>query len=163
MKIIERRFFKPRAAIFAAVIATISPAFCEPGLPPLPAVPLNNWVLAQPDWPDRFDGNALSFSNLNTAPGWGNEAGTALSVDTNDGAYLNLSATDAHGYPNINLNSGTINFWFQPNYTSVADGGLGPTNWANLFTIGRFTTNASASSWSLFIDPDGTNLIFLAQ
>ena len=54
-------------------------------------------------------------------------------------------------------------FWFQPNYTSVPDGGNGPTNWASLLTIGQWTANASASCWSLVIDPDGTNLAFLAQ
>ena len=45
----------------------------------------------------------------------------------------------------------------------MPDGGDGPTNWASLLTIGQWTSNASASCWSLVIDPDGTNLVFLAQ
>ena len=77
-------------------------------------------------------------------------------------AFLNLPVTD-DGETNVSLTSGTISFWFQPNYTSVPDGGDGPTNWASLLTIGQWTSNASASCWSLAIDPDGTNLIFLAQ
>jgi hypothetical protein len=64
---------------------------------------------------------------------------------------------------NISLVAGTISFWFQPNFTSTIDLGDGPTNWACLLSIGQWTSNASSSCWSLAIDPDGTNLVFLAQ
>jgi hypothetical protein len=39
MKIIKNRSFKPLAAIFAAFIATIKPAFCQDGPPPPPPDP----------------------------------------------------------------------------------------------------------------------------
>ncbi len=147
-------------AVFALLFLPL-PAFCLPGPPPLPPIQLNWWVLAGPNWPDIFGDAPPGFTNLNTAPGW-SPAGTALSVDTNCPAFLNLSVIDK-GEPNISLTSGTIFFWFQPNYTSVPDGGDGPTHWASLLTIGQWTSNAAASCWSLAIDPDGTNLIFLAQ
>jgi hypothetical protein len=117
--------------------------------------------LEQPNWSDRCGNAPLGFTNLNTAPGWSHD-GTALSVDTNCPAFLNLPVI-SDGEANTSLTSGTISFWFQPNYTSVPDGGDGPTNWASLLTIGQWTSNAAASCWSLVIDPNGTNLIFLAQ
>ena len=160
MKIITSRLtklFNPSIALFLLTV----PAFCQSGPPAFPAVQLNQWVLAQPNWPDIYGDASLRSANLNTAPGW-SHAGTALSVDTNVPAFLNLSVMD-DGEANISLPAGAFSFWFQPNYTSATDGGDGPTNWASLLTIGQWTSNASASCWSLVVDPDGTNLIFLAQ
>ena len=49
------------------------------------------------------------------------------------------------------------------NYTSVADGGTGPGDWAALLDIGAYTTNASAGCWLLAVDPSASNLVFIAQ
>ncbi|MGA2750067.1 MAG: LamG-like jellyroll fold domain-containing protein [Verrucomicrobiota bacterium] len=49
------------------------------------------------------------------------------------------------------------------NYTSVADGGAGPGDWAALLDIGAYTTNASAGCWLLAVDPSASNLVFIAQ
>ena len=143
------------------VLLWTMPALCQSGPPPFPPIQLDRWILAQPNWLDIFDDAPISAGGLNVAAGWSQE-GTALSVDTNAPAFLNLPATD-DDEANINLPSGTILFWFQPNYTSVLDGGDGPTNWASLLTVGQWTSNASASCWSLVVDPAGTNLVFLAQ
>ena len=160
MKTTKSRLAKLFGTRFTILLLTV-PAFCQPGPPPFPPIQLDRWILAQPNWSDIYGDAPLGYIDLNTAPGWSHE-GTALSVDTNCPAFLNLPAID-DGEANINLPSGTIMFWFQPNYTSVPDGGNGPTNWASLLTIGQWTANASASCWSLVIDPDGTNLAFLAQ
>lgn len=135
----------------------------QPAPPPLPPQLLNAWLLDQPGWGDIFDDPALSYTNINLAAGWDSEAGTSLSVDTNCPALLSLPVVDAYGDTNISLSEGAISFWFQPNFTSVTDGGAGPTNFASLLTIGLLTSNASASCWWLGIDPAGTNLLWLAQ
>jgi hypothetical protein len=122
---------------------------------------IDRWILAQPNWLDSFSNAPLGSANLNTAPGWV-EAGTSLSVDTNCAAFLDLSMVD-EGEANLDLSSGTISFWFQANWTSTADSGSGTGDWASLLTVGQWTSNATASCWSLFIDPDGTNLMFLSQ
>jgi hypothetical protein len=89
-------------------------AFCQPAPPLLPAVQLNQWVLAQPDWADVYGDAALGFSALNVAPGW-SEAGTALSLDTNCPAFLDLDFSDRFDEPSILFAAGTISLWFQPN------------------------------------------------
>ena len=135
MKIMKNHSFKLIAAMFVAFIVTINVALCQ-SPPPLPAMPLDLWVLAQTNWLDLFGDEPLGFAGLNVASGWGDRAETALSVDTNCPAYLNLPATNAYGGNNISLDTGAITFWYQANYTSVPDGGTGPTNWASLFTAG---------------------------
>jgi hypothetical protein len=161
MKIIKSRLAKLPGTFCALLLFSVV-AFGQSALPPFPPIQLDRWILEQPAWLDIFGDAPLGFTNLNTAPGWSKDR-TALSVDTNcSPAFLNLPVTD-DGETNVSLISGTISFWFQANYTSVPDGGDGPTNWASLLTIGQWTSNASASCWSLVIDPDGTNLIFLAQ
>jgi alpha-tubulin suppressor-like RCC1 family protein len=162
MKTIKSRMSQ-LARVFLALFLLTIPAFCQPGPPPLPITPLNFWYLDQPNWPDWWGDAPLRFANLNTAPGWASDVGTALSVDTNCPAFLNYCVVDAYGDTNISLVAGTISFWFQPNFTSTTDLGDGPTNWACLLSVGQWTSNASASCWSLAIDPDGTNLVFLAQ
>ncbi len=161
MRIIKCGLFKPCAAIFAAFIATMNPAFCQSGPPPLPPILLDDWILAQPDWLDIFRDAPPGFANLNTAPGWCH-AGTALSVDTNCPAFLNLSVMD-EGEPNISLDSGTISLWFQANWSSTTDGGNGPTNWATMFSVGNWTSNAAQSAWTIAISPSGTNMLMEAQ
>ena len=150
------------AVFFSLFLLSTDAGFSQGGPPPLPPSLLNQWILGQPDWLDLNGDAPLGFVGLNVASGW-SRAGTALSVDTNVCAYLNLALTNKYNEPNLFLDAGTISFWYQPNFTSLTDGGDGPTNWAFLCTIGQWTSNATASSWSLVIDPDGTNLIFLAQ
>src|ERR1017187_2964529 len=82
------------AAVFFPLFLLSSDAgFSQGGPPPLPASQLDEWILAQSNWPDIFGDAPLRFLNLNTAPGW-SRAGTALSVDTNRPAFLNLSVID---------------------------------------------------------------------
>lgn len=160
MKIFGHLLFRLPVSVIVSVVFFV--AVCE-AAPPTPPVILDRWGLAQPDWSDVFGEPAIAAEGLTTAPGWDTETGTALSVDTNVPAFLNLGATNRYGDPNLALDSGTIYFWFQPNFTSVPDGGNGPTNWACLWSAGQWTSNAADSSWSVFIGPDGTNLLFLAQ
>ena len=61
------------------------------------------------------------------------------------------------------FSTGAISYWFQANWTSVTDGGTGPTNWAALFSVGNWTSNAAHSAWTLAISPEGTNLLMDVQ
>jgi Concanavalin A-like lectin/glucanases superfamily/Bacterial TSP3 repeat len=54
-------------------------------------------------------------------------------------------------------------FWFRPHWSSTSQGGTGPGNWSRLLEVGAYTTNASHSWWSIYLDPAGTNLFFSAQ
>jgi hypothetical protein len=160
MKTLKSDFGRLLGIFFALVLLPLV-SFCQPAPPPMPAAMIDRWILAQPNWLDTFSNAPLGSANLNTAPGWV-EAGTSLSVDTNCAAFLDLSMVD-EGEANLDLPSGTISLWFQANWTSTADSGSGPGDWASLLTVGQWTSNATASCWSLFIDPDGTNLMFLSQ
>ena len=120
-------------AVFALLLWSV-PAFCQSGPPPLPPSQLDRWILAGPNWPDIFGDAPLGFSNLNTAPGW-SHAETALSVDTNCSAFLNLSMYDEFGEPNFLFDAGTFSWWFQANWSSTTDGGDGPANWATMLSV----------------------------
>jgi hypothetical protein len=163
MKTLKQQYRRLIQAFTFAFFALLPvPAFCQPGPPPLPPIQLNWWMLDQPDWTDIYGDAALGFTNLNVAPGWDSDAGTALSIDTNDSAFLNLPVT-SEDYANISLASGTISLWFQANWTSTTDGGNGPTNWATMLSVGDWTSNAAQSAWTIAISPPGTNLVMEAQ
>lgn len=161
MNIIKGRCV-PLPGTFSLLLLFGMAGFSQPAPPALPPVQLDRWALAQPNWLDTYGGAPLGFANLNTAPGW-SEAGTALSVDTNCPAFLDLNIEGRLDEPSLFLDAGTISVWFQANWSSTTNGGDGPMNWASLLTIGQWTSNATASCWMLAIDPTGTNLIFLAQ
>jgi hypothetical protein len=57
--------------------------------------------------------------------------------------------------------TGTLEFWFQPNFTSLEDGGNGIGNWASLINIGAYRPDASVGDWLLAIDPPASNVLFL--
>ena len=164
MRIIKNRSFKPLAAIFAAFIATMNPAFCQSGPPPPPPFPDHAaafYPLETPPWAEWFGSPAKGFTNVNVAPSWDYD-GTALSVDTNCVAFVQEDVfLDRH--TNMTFGAGSISLWFQPNWTSTSDGGIGPTNWAALLSVGNWTSNAAESAWAIAISPSGTNLVMEAQ
>jgi hypothetical protein len=161
---------RPAAKIAAFISSCLLAAwtgFCQgpPPIPPDAPFPLNSWSLSAPPWSSDFGDLARAYTGLNVQPSW-SEAGTCLSVDTNHVcAYLNLDVYEpyADGWTNIAVASsnGSLSFWYQANYTSVADGGNGPQGWAALINIGAFSTNSSVGEWLLAIDPPASNILFL--
>ena len=157
-----------QAAILAVLsslfLVSIDIGFCQ-APPPIPAgslFPLNSWSLSAPPWESDYGDPARGYVGLNVQPGW-SDAGTCLSLDTNECAFLNLEIYIQPDWTNVAVDStnGSLSFWYQPNYTSVADGGDGPGDWASLINIGAYTTNASVGDWLLAIDPPGSNILFL--
>jgi len=150
------------------LVSLTSTAPAQSGPPPPPPTvwsdALNFWPLERPPWSSVFGDPARGFTNLATAPSW-DYNGTAISIDTNDvPAFLNLDIYES-GWTNliVGQTNGSLSFWYQANYTSVADGGTGPGDWAALLDIGAYTTNASAGCWLLTVDPSASNLVFIAQ
>jgi hypothetical protein len=132
-----------------------------PQIPPYPDDALMFYPLETPPWTDLYDDPAKGFTNLNVAPSW-DYAGTAVSLDTNCGPYLQYYVYQ-DGYTNILFDNGSLSVWFQANWTSVTDGGTGPTNWATVLSVGNWTSNAEDSAWTIAISPEGTNLVMEAQ
>jgi outer membrane protein assembly factor BamB len=149
------------------LVSLTSTAPAQSGPPPPPpsvwSDALNFWPLERPPWSSVFGDPARAFTNLATAPSW-DYSGTALSIDTNVCAFLDLGVYES-GWTNliVGQTNGSLSFWYQANYTSVADGGTGPGDWAALLDIGAYTTNASAGCWLLAVDPSASNLVFIAQ
>lgn len=134
--------------------------------PPLPSDPdqlLDTWSFANgPAWTDQHGRTPASFTNLISVPSW-SFSGTALMIDTNAPAWLNYGVYDSDGNTNVTFDTGSLFFWYQPDFSSTLAGGGGPGEWANLIMIGNLTTNAADGCWCLAVDPAGTNLVFLAQ
>src|SRR5262249_19635132 len=136
----------------------------QSGPPPLPTFSdsiLNTWALDDgPAWRSWYGDIPRSATNLTVVPSW---LGTALNVDTNVPAWLNYDVFNSDGSTNVSFTEGTFLFWYSGDFSSVTEGGTGPGEWASLLTVGRFDVGASYGSWSIAIDPSGTNLVFVAQ
>lgn len=85
----------------------------------------------------------------------------SLNVDTNVPAWLNYNIYEpTNGATNLTVETGSITFWYGPNWASTNGG---PGNWAQLINIGEWSSNSSYGYWGFSIDPSGSNLLFLSQ
>jgi len=109
-----------------------------------------------------FDYPPASFTNLARSY-LGN--GRSLVVDTNLPAWLQYNVFESDGNTNLTVDSGSVTFWFAPNWSSVGDtnGGFGPGEYGRLFEVGSYTDDSRYGWWSIFVDSGGTNLYFAAQ
>ena len=122
--------------------------------------PLASWSFYdQTNWTSDQGYLPIAFTNINYS-GLGD--GKSLVVDTNLPAWLNFNIIEpSTGATNLILNgSGSISFWYAPNWSSASGG---PGQWAELIEIGEWTTNSSYGYWGLSVDPAGSNLWFVAQ
>jgi len=125
--------------------------------------PLMSWSFNDyTNWTDDGGYAPLSFTNLNFSH-LGN--GRALVVDTNVPAWLQYNVWESDGTTNLTVDSGTVTFWFAPNWNSASDtnGGFGPGVYGRLLEVGNYTDDSSYGWWSIFVDSGGTNLYFAAQ
>jgi hypothetical protein len=126
-------------------------------------VPIASWSFHDPtNWTDDAGYSPISFANLNHSY-LGN--GSAMVLDTNIPAWLQFKAVENDGTTNLTVDSGTVTFWFAPNWSSANDtnGGYGPGEYGRLFEVGSYTSDSSYGWWSLFVSGGGTNLYFAAQ
>ena len=125
--------------------------------------PLDSWSFRDSTgWTNDNGYTPVSFTNLNYS-NLGN--GSSLVVDTNLPAWLQYNVFENDGTTNLTVDSGTVMFWFAPNWSSTNDaaGGLGPQEYGRLFEVGSYTSDSSYGWWSIFVDDGGNNIYFAAQ
>ena len=108
----------------------------------------------------------LVASNVVGVPSWSTNA---VRLDTNKPAILCYRDVETNGNANINLRSGTVRFWFNPDWTSVSAGGSGPGAYGRMIEMGSnnpvlnvnsWTVSQTNGWWSLFFTPDGNHVVF---
>ena len=153
-----------RALVVAGFVFSVVNGFAQ-ALPPiksgLPA-PLDSWSSTDTNYWTSDSGYApVSFTNI-TSMLFGD--GTSLVVNTNVPAWLQYN-TSVGGTNEIAVDSGSVTFWYAPNWSSTNDpsGGLGPQEYGRLIEVGGYTTNSNFGWWSIYVDPAGANLYFSSQ
>lgn len=100
----------------------------------------------------------LATNNLVGIPSWSTNA---VLIDSANPAFLTYRDVETSGDANINCRSGSVRFWFKPDWSSADGGGLGPQSEARLIELG---TQGSANGWwGLVIGSAGTSLYFGTQ
>jgi hypothetical protein len=123
--------------------------------------PLNSWSFQDhTNWTSDNGYAPVSFTNLNFSP-LGNFH--SLVVDTNVPACLQYNVKESDGTTNLTVDSGTVTFWFAPNWSGTNQGGAGPGGYGRLLEAGAYTPDSSVGWWSLYVDDAGNNLYFSAQ
>jgi hypothetical protein len=124
-------------------------------------IPLNSWSFQNhTNWTSDTGYAPVSFTNLSYSD-LGN--GNSLVVDTNIPAWLQYNVFENDGTTNLTVDTGTVMFWFAPNWSGTNQGGSGPGVFGRLLEVGTYTTNSSYGFWSLYVDDVGNNLYFSAQ
>jgi hypothetical protein len=124
-------------------------------------IPMDSWTFYDHvGWTSDNGYSPRSFTNLNFST-LGD--GLSLVVDTNLPAWLNYRVYETNGTTNLTVNSGTVTFWFAPNWASTNAGGSGPGVLGRLIEVGSYTENSSYGWWSLYVDEGGNNLYFSTQ
>jgi hypothetical protein len=127
----------------------------------LPTAPLNAWSCSDPVyWTSDYGTFPWSFTNL--ASSYRGD-GSSLAVDSNSPAWLRFRVTESGGTTNLAVDTGTVMFWFAPDWSSASSGGNGPGTFGRLLEIGAYTTNSSEGWWSLYLDNTGNDIFFAAQ
>jgi hypothetical protein len=131
-----------------------------------PGFSLDSWSFDETNLYADFGFAPLSFTNVEQVPDWDGEA---LQVDSTNAAWLTYGIVqEAAGYgeyTNLTLGTGTIEFWFIPNWESddTNFNGTGPGDWGRFIDVGAWTTNSDCGWWSLYLNPYGTAFIFQVE
>jgi hypothetical protein len=153
-----------RAFIVAGFLFGVVNGFAQappPGKYALPD-PLDSWSFTDTNyWTSDSGYPPVSFTNI-TSMLFGD--GTSLVVNTNVPAWLQYNTSEG-GTNEIAVDSGSVTFWYAPNWSSTNDpgGGLGPQEYGRLIEIGGYTPDSSFGLWSIYVDPAGANLYFSSQ
>src|SRR5208282_2790376 len=125
-------------------------------------VPLASWSFQDPtNWTSDQGWSPISFTNL-AFSNLGD--GASLVVDSNVPAWLQYYVYEpTNAATNLTVDSGSVTFWFGPDWASTNQGGTGPGQWVQLIDVGEWTTNSSYGYWGLSVDPQGQNLWFVSQ
>ncbi len=147
------------ALMFAAQIshAVVNGLLPRLAFPPLPERELNAWRFDDAVWQTNTHTVPLALLNVAFVPSW---SGYALRLSGSDPALAAFPASTASGQTNL-LSTGSVRFWFAPDWSSSAAGGDGPGLDAVLFETGAWSENSSYVRCSLQIDSDGDAIRFV--
>jgi hypothetical protein len=123
--------------------------------------PLDSWSFYDhTNWTSDNGYFPVSFTNIISS-----QLGdfNSLVVDTNIPAWLQYNVYENDGTTNLTVDSGTVTFWFAPNWSGTNQGGGGLGEYGRLFEVGNYTTNSSYGWWSIYVDDGGNNIYFSAQ
>src|ERR1041384_8198034 len=127
-----------------------------------PPLNLDSWSFFDvTNWATDFGNLPVTFTNL-SASNLGN--GNALVVHSTNTAWLQYSLNPGTGTNELSLPTGTIMFWYAPAWISMVStnpNSTGPGVWGRLVDVGGYSN--SAGWFSLFLDPQGTNIYFATQ
>ena len=101
----------------------------------------------------------LSYTNLSVSD-LGD--GTAVVIDSPFPSWLQFNVFEI-GATNLTLTQGSLLMWFAPDWAGTNAGGTGPLEWARLIEVGSYTDDASVGWWSLYVNPQGTQIYFSGQ
>jgi hypothetical protein len=134
-----------------------------PGFKSLPQ-PLASWSFSDTNnWTSDQGYAPISFTNIGCS-NLGN--GHSLVVNTNGApAFLNYYIFEAtNNASNLVLSaSGSITFWYAPDWSGGTNGGTGPGQQAQLIDVGEYTYGSSYGYWGLSVDASGSNIVFQSQ
>src|SRR5208282_2908851 len=109
-------------------------------------VPLASWSFQDTvNWTSDQGYAPASFTNLAfSCLGDGQATTRALVVDTNVPAWLQYYVYEpTNAATNLTVDTGSVTFWFGPDWASTNQGGTGPGQWVQLIDVGEWTTNSS--------------------
>lgn len=124
--------------------------------------PLASWSFQDPtNWTSDQGFAPISFTNI--ALSYMGD-GASLVVDTNVPTWLQYCVYEpTNAATNLTVDSGSVTFWFAPDWASTNQGGAGPGDRGTLFEAGSFTPDSSYGWWSIYVDDGGNNIYFSTQ
>ena len=144
----------------AASFASSASARPRPPVIPFPEDHLGFWRFDFDDWWHSPYPFPVALENLATVESW---SGSALQMRGPDRAILQYPILDDFGEPLLTCDTGSIRFWFAPDWTSGDPASNTADTLGRLIEAGLWTKDASAGWWSLYFNPDHTALYFSAN
>lgn len=121
-------------------------------------VPLAHWTFDDVNtWVGDEGQLPILTNNLIGVPSW---SSNAVLIDNADSAELSYLITETNGDVNLNCQSGSVLFYFKPDWSSEDQGGTGPGTSGRLVEIGDYNPAFTNGWWSLYFSADGTQLYF---
>ena len=130
-------------------------------------IPLAHWRFDDTNtWVGEEGQLPLLATNVTGVPSWSSHA---VLVDGVNPSMLAYNVVETNGNTNINCQTGSLLFWFKPDWSSADVGGNGPGHWGRLIEMGDNDPDLSNNSWmgdstngwwALYLSPDGTQLSF---
>jgi hypothetical protein len=131
-----------------------------------PAMP-NQWFPFPTNFDTGYGSPPISYTTnlistpVDTGPFYGN----LLILDTTNltPAFLHYDILDTNysvAHRNINYGSGTVMFYFAPNWASVTQGGTGPGAIAYFIGGGDWSSGSPNGLFQIYADAGGTNIYF---